>query len=586
MTQVNKGAMPGPAARLRPDLFWALGLAAVSLAVMIAYNFSAHPDLHPDFERYVGVAQGIGSFDLHRAFNFHYPPLYPLFLALLNPLIGFEPAARVVNIVATAATVVPLYFLALFLFGRRAAILTGIFFALRFFDKNSIVKAEQLSILLIYSGILIGFYAMKSGDWRRCLAAGVAFGLAFLTKPEASAYFLAFVGLSVIEIAWLAITHNQVRAVESKAPEGKKKKKKTAPAELPQAFVLKPRLLALGLAFAGYFIITGPYLASYTAATGKLSLNPKGGTLFKIHNYLYGGGELYRLNHDDAGYFTYAQRIYIDGDRVPMDLKDFPRPGFGAFMKVYFQRFGQGLKKHLVGWYLQPMLPFIWVPLLVLGLWPHLRAGRWRNELYLTAYGLIPVFSVPVFSSSYERFYFTMAPWLILVLANGLNRALELTVDRLPAGKKTVAERAAVGATALALVVMAAVQLSRSKGTIDASFEFRKQPGTVLKALLKGDCRFLAELDKPSEWLLAEVPMDRQESLPITDLDGLVALAKDTKAKYIYLHSFRFPGRFQAFIPMLAPGFRSPDFREVYRAIGPGGDPNVIYEILPVKCGE
>ncbi len=293
-----------PAKALKRDWALALAFAIFCLAAQCSYILRADLQLQGDMERYIFIAASLLRGQWGNAINYHYPPFFPAVVAAASGLCGgLERAAWAVCAGSVALTALPVYFLGLALFGRRAAVLGSGFFALRFIPGLAPALPEDLAMLVLSLALLSGLYALHGGRPAWHLITGLVFGTAFLTKPEASAYFYTYV--------LIAAGAGIYPLIKPRPPSDDRTKRAPRPARKAAA--------AFALLIAGYALAAGPYLAAHWADTGKFSLNPKARTLFLIHNYLYEKSRLYQIEHDDGGFYTPAQRIYMDGDKTPLE---------------------------------------------------------------------------------------------------------------------------------------------------------------------------------------------------------------------------------------------------------------------------
>jgi len=542
-----------------------------ALAFRIAYVLKVHPQFDMDNERYIYLAKSLMAGDFSDALHFHYPPLLPLAIAL-GKLLGanFEGSSRAVALLASSLLIFPAYFLARRIYGSKSALLSCSFLALRFFPLTSFYLAEQLVTLLIYLALLAGLLALEKKRVLFFFAAGLLYGLGFLAKPEASAYFLMFLIIT-------SAACSQLIRTGAKEPD-------------PQPARLRFSVLAPLSLVAGYFLVAAPYLAAYHHATGIFSFNPKARTLFILHNLYIPRNAHYSIRHDEAGFYTPAQRIYMEGDRIPLQpsITTILWTNRGNFPKIYGHRLAMSLRNIVAGCYLKPIAPWLWPLLMLAGLWPGKKRESRLRELYLHLFALLPVFSVPLFSAAYPRFYFSMMPWIMVVMGRGTARLGEMFA-RL-AGKRVKTRRLAGPAIALfsaCLFCLAVLNISRA-GPEKAYWDevsYRREAGQKLKDLLPPGCRFMAELENQSLWYLAGLAPTRQEILPMDDLERVVPYAIQTGCKYLVFHPSIYPGRYEELNPLLEPGFRFPHLKQVFRGTSPGGKVYVIYEIDEVKCG-
>jgi 4-amino-4-deoxy-L-arabinose transferase-like glycosyltransferase len=580
----DRGRGPSAEALNKGDLWIALAFAFATLLATLVYTIKAKPAFPGDIERYIHIASSLLAKDISGAINYHYPPGYPAMIAVAGLAVNdFETAARAAGIVFVTLTVFPVYLLAFYLFGRRAAVFAVCLFSLRLFPELAQSRSEQVAIFFVSSAMLLGLVAL---DRRRSvwfLATGLVFGLGFLVKPEVWAYFLTYFSIvcltAAVSIAGKTPGGSSGPAAESESDAGFGR---------PLFVRVRPFIFCIAVLVLGYFLAAGPYLLSYYRDTGEASLNPKAKTLFHIHNYLYKESRLHRIQKEDRGYFTQAQRIYMEGDRVPLpgSIPELLWKGRYGFLEVYPDRLIRSLRDNLAGRYFQKIAPWVWPVILLAGVWPRRDRKKAGLELYLHAFAIVHLIIVSFYSVKFTRFYFTMAPWMVIVLGRGVDRVIEAVAGRF-------GSRREVAARALSVFLVFCMAAAAVAGTVraapDSEFwadvEIRREVAEYLKAVLPEGCRFMSELERPSVWYLAGLPPQTQEITPAGDLEDVIIYAAVKEARYIVFHKSTFVGRYSNLLPLLEPGFTSPVLRLVYRRPGLGGDTYVIYEVLPVKCG-
>ncbi|NLG49443.1 MAG: glycosyltransferase family 39 protein [Chloroflexi bacterium] len=139
----------------------------------------------------------------------HHGPLFPMAAGLLYLLTGdMILSSDILYIVFGSLLVLPVYGLGCELYERRVALaaagLTAVFPALGAAILYWGTLTEPLYMFFVYSGLWAGAVALRpiwrtkageaakgwsAGPWWAYLLAGLAFGLAYLTRPEAIGYF-------------------------------------------------------------------------------------------------------------------------------------------------------------------------------------------------------------------------------------------------------------------------------------------------------------------------------------------------------------------------------------------------------------
>jgi 4-amino-4-deoxy-L-arabinose transferase-like glycosyltransferase len=134
------------------------------------------------------LQQGAGYIGMRGTTLYVFPPLYSLAIAaIMSVARNGEAVGVAISIVAGSLLVVPLYLAADIVYGSRPALYTGIIavslpFAV---DVSTLVLDEPLFLTLIACGLLFTLRTIRDRRPLDAVACGVAFGLAYLTRPEA-----------------------------------------------------------------------------------------------------------------------------------------------------------------------------------------------------------------------------------------------------------------------------------------------------------------------------------------------------------------------------------------------------------------
>ncbi|MHC4780802.1 MAG: ArnT family glycosyltransferase, partial [Planctomycetota bacterium] len=175
----SKGKPPFP--------IWPLAAVVVlfvGLRVILIANSYAIPI---DAVKYFGLGRCwiLGAWQVPMAAQYH--PLYPLLLGIFTaPFADPELPARLLSLVFSTATLVPMYYLALPWGGRRGALVTLALFALvpEPMRLSVQVLTEPLYLLCLVTAAASMVHAAKRGDLRLAALSGLASGGAYLTRPE------------------------------------------------------------------------------------------------------------------------------------------------------------------------------------------------------------------------------------------------------------------------------------------------------------------------------------------------------------------------------------------------------------------
>ncbi|EHP85928.1 glycosyl transferase family 39 [Geobacter metallireducens RCH3] len=180
----------------------ALVLLLIALAAAYSvYGLRQYDVVSADGAGYASSGKAFFKTGDPRCFGTLFPPLYPFLVGLFNlALDNLETSARMVSVFFNALTLIPLYGLALDLWGRRAALCASILFiTLPFLHGMSGIDITEPTYT---------FFALAAAwAFRRCLAArgkGTAFaagallGIAYLARPEGFIVAAAFAGILLL----------------------------------------------------------------------------------------------------------------------------------------------------------------------------------------------------------------------------------------------------------------------------------------------------------------------------------------------------------------------------------------------------
>ena len=179
----------------------ALAVAAVALAIR-ALVAEFLPLIDHDGVIYVTIARqahASGS-----PFDPLYHPLYPLCIALAQPLVGeWETAGRWVSALFGALVIVPAFALARETVGRQAALLTAVLLAIhpRLVLNSASVLCEATYTFFLVSGVYVARRGLVNGPGALVALGGLCLGLAYLARPEAAIYLIGLVAIVIFLIA-------------------------------------------------------------------------------------------------------------------------------------------------------------------------------------------------------------------------------------------------------------------------------------------------------------------------------------------------------------------------------------------------
>ncbi len=173
----------------------ALALAAVAFALRV-FLLRSLPVIDSDGVIYVTLARQFRA--TGSPFDPLFHPLYPLMLALAEPLAGdWELAARLVSALFGALLILPAYALARALLGVEVARLAAALMVVHpgLVRAGTAAMSDAVYAFVLACGILAAWRALAGGPGALLGLAGLVFGLAYLGRPEGALYL---VGLLVV----------------------------------------------------------------------------------------------------------------------------------------------------------------------------------------------------------------------------------------------------------------------------------------------------------------------------------------------------------------------------------------------------
>ena len=138
-----------------------------------------------------------------------FPPLFPFLIAATSVLTrNAEVAGRLVSVWMGTMLVLPIYFIGCHLYNRKVAYLAAALVACHplLVNFSATVYCESTYLTLLLTAVYWSFRALRLRTARTFILAGVFFGLAYLTRPEAVIYLLLALGLT---LAYVSMTCRQ-----------------------------------------------------------------------------------------------------------------------------------------------------------------------------------------------------------------------------------------------------------------------------------------------------------------------------------------------------------------------------------------
>ncbi|MCK5552306.1 MAG: glycosyltransferase family 39 protein, partial [Deltaproteobacteria bacterium] len=170
--------------REKRELVFLLGFALVLRIIIYKWTYLIAID---GTGFYLKPAQDFASGQWMNGLAIGYHPLYPMLVAAFSKGLGdFELSGQMVSILFGTLTVIPIYCLARGAFGRWTAFISSLFLAI--LPRHVALSADFLSdptyAFFFISAVWLGWEAVRRDDVRFVFLAGLATGLAYLTRAE------------------------------------------------------------------------------------------------------------------------------------------------------------------------------------------------------------------------------------------------------------------------------------------------------------------------------------------------------------------------------------------------------------------
>ncbi len=167
-----------------------------------------------DGTRFITMAYYIKSSNWQAFVNEQYHPLYPCLIFIAHKFIpDWILAAKTVSVVMGALCVIPLYYLALWLFNRTTACTCAVIFAFHPYAArySGDVISDTTYLFFFLSALAVGYMSfVRSKKNILRFSAGLLAGLAYLTRPEG-------IGLIIILGAFM-VFYKYIEPRENKFP--------------------------------------------------------------------------------------------------------------------------------------------------------------------------------------------------------------------------------------------------------------------------------------------------------------------------------------------------------------------------------
>ena len=508
-----------------------LAFVAVVISLRLGLSFGLPRVIKWDEPMYLLLGYNLlagNGFTYHTEPELAFPPLYPIVAGVLHLWFhDFERASNVVYGIFGGLLLLPVFALARRIYGLRTAwvavILVALFPALNINVLYWGSMTEPLYIFLIYAALAALLTGLDDYRLRMLAAAGMLFGLAYLTRPEAVAYVGLF---ALLALLW------RVKEVGL------------------TSFQPWTAVGVLGLSFA---IFAAPYMWYLHAHTGQWMLSGKVNMSWRA-----GGGESYeQLTNglDSSG----TEISWLSPDRFktntlqtiladPLGLMHRVTANIRNLRDQFFER-----------------IHFWWglVPMVVIALFqvPWDRRRLWYEMFLMTIIASVLVVFLPF--GVMMRYLAPMFPVLLIWTARGaldmgmwLHETWALSWGAPCSGPRLIRTLSWLPAGMVAGFLVLTMPVA-ARGWINATFFGDKEAGLWLKVHTAADARVMTQ--EIGTALYAE---RRYVPSPMTDPDRFMRYARAHGADYLVVRDFKLT----EYRPQLASLIKSgtPDLQLIY----------------------
>jgi 4-amino-4-deoxy-L-arabinose transferase-like glycosyltransferase len=180
-------------------LLWVVGLI---YRIMHYVLFSDWVVAYSDPMQNILLARNFSSGNFYGVLDTYWPPLYGIIVGT----VGFFSddlilPALIVSIFSGSLAVPLTYYLTRQSFGHKESVIAAIFAIFYPFLINSVIALglENIYLVVIIGALIVGWKAIEKESAILFFFTGTLLGLAYLTKPEAFAYPLFFVGIIFVK---------------------------------------------------------------------------------------------------------------------------------------------------------------------------------------------------------------------------------------------------------------------------------------------------------------------------------------------------------------------------------------------------
>jgi len=447
-----------------------------------------------------------------------------------------ETGLRLLSIFAGAALVIPVFLIARGLWGRRTAVLAGLFVALQpnLVSFSTAAITEPVYSLLLLCAVLLFLGGARGGGLGKCAASGAILALAYLARPEAMALVVV---LMIVSLVWSG-------GAERRVPVSERAR----------------RSCLMGALFV---VVLIPYLFLLHAATGRWTTGSKAAVNLSSpviwRDDLAREEYVYSLNDEGT-----ARRIDEVGRNGALKILWRQK---SAIASQYPGKLGAGI--HLV-----PLLfsaPFL-VLLTLLGIFGRRLSAKDRGaELLLLLFGIFPFLFYSILRVEL-RYLVPYLPVYLLWAGAGCAVLLDWFGAILPG-------RRVLSAALVALIFLSLVPYTVHKGIVTARTQPRewKEIGRWIRDNEGASARILA----PSGCSISYYAGNPAATfIPWTDPAGLIRFARANRYACIIID--------EDYIRGARPPLRAildsppPDLEMVKEFKGPLGGRIILYRLRPL----
>ena len=167
-----------------------------------------------DEAHYARMGAAFAQGDWRALFHAFWSPGYPFWIGVFGSIFKhYEITARMINIIAGSLTILPIHAMSKRIFNSRVAGTAALFYALypSVANMGTSVMAEPTFILFGLTGFWLGMQALEKESFIQALLTGIAFGFAYLCKPEGFSFFLIYGAILGVLILYSMIRRRKIR---------------------------------------------------------------------------------------------------------------------------------------------------------------------------------------------------------------------------------------------------------------------------------------------------------------------------------------------------------------------------------------